>query len=90
MTMTGVSCKQDTTGHSEEESAHMADYEAPVTQWGFINHEGSLVIRPSFDDAGPFSEALAAVSKSGKWGYIDLTGKIVIPAVFVPAGRHPA
>lgn len=85
LALSGVSCRQDTTGHSEEESAHMADYEAPVTQWGFINHEGSLVIRPSFDDAGPFSEGLAAVSKSGKWGYIDLTGKIVISPVFKSA-----
>ncbi len=36
-------------------------------------------IAPQYEDAQEFSESLAAVKKDGKWGYIDETGKVVIP-----------
>jgi hypothetical protein len=49
---------------------------------GFIDREGRLVIKPRFDDAGPFSEELAPVEMAGKWGYIDKRGEIVIPLKF--------
>lgn len=37
------------------------------------------VIAPQYEDAGQFSDGLAAVKKNGKWGYIDEEGKVVIP-----------
>lgn len=36
-------------------------------------------IAAQYEDAKTFSEGLAAVKKDGKWGYIDKTGKTVIP-----------
>ena len=36
-------------------------------------------IKPQYEEALLFSEGLAAVKKNGKWGYIDETGKVVIP-----------
>lgn len=43
-------------------------------------------IQPQFDDAGNFVEGLAPVRTgstfSGKWGYIDKTGKYVIKPEF--------
>ena len=39
----------------------------------------SVMITPQYEDADSFSEGLAAVKKDGKWGYIDETGKTVIP-----------
>ncbi len=59
-------------------------------RWIFINRAGEVVIRfvPKEDDAGDgypilsarrFSEGLAAVYANGSWGYIDTTGKLVIP-----------
>jgi hypothetical protein len=80
-----VSCKQDSSSHSEEESAYLADYESPSDHWGFINTEGNLVIKAEYDDAGPFSEGLAAVNKNGKWGFIDKEGKTVIEPVYKSA-----
>lgn len=37
------------------------------------------VVAPQYEDAGQFSEGLAAVKKGGKWGYIDEEGNVVIP-----------
>lgn len=56
---------------------------------GFIDKTGKVVINlRSLDikSAGYFSEGLAAVSKGGKWGYIDTTGKIVIAPQFDAPG----
>lgn len=39
----------------------------------------NVMIEPQYEDADYFSEGLAAVKKNGKWGYIDETGKTVIP-----------
>ena len=38
-----------------------------------------LLIPERFEVAQPFSEGLAAVRIDGQWGYIDATGKVVIP-----------
>ena len=40
------------------------------------------IIAPQYEDAKTFSEGLAAVKKDGKWGYIDETGKQVIPCKY--------
>jgi len=37
------------------------------------------VIPPIYDDALDFSEGLAAVCLANKWGYINSTGKVIIP-----------
>ena len=49
--------------------------EAP--QRGVITY--TEVIAPQYEDAGLFSEGLAAVKKDGKWGYIDTENNVVIP-----------
>ena len=38
-----------------------------------------MVIPPQFDEAMNFSEGLAAVKISGKWGFIDKSWKYVVP-----------
>lgn len=50
---------------------------------GFMNQNGKVVIEPAFDKAYHFTDRLAGVSlgKEG-WGFIDRTGKVVIPAEF--------
>jgi WG containing repeat len=50
---------------------------------GFIDTTGKIVIKPTFKDAGRFSENLAPVEfQNGKWGYINKKGKIVIKSEF--------
>jgi hypothetical protein len=57
---------------------------------GFIDKTGKVVVPPEFASAYPFSEGLAAVSKSSSvddgWGYIDKTGKWVIVPQFQRGG----
>src|SRR6185295_14098710 len=45
-----------------------------------------MVIAPRFDEAGAFSEGLAAVRVGAKFGYIDTKGNIVIMPQFDHAG----
>jgi len=58
---------------------------------GYITRKGTIAIAPQFDNGNYFVEGLAAVAKTDqfgekKWGYIDETGKTVIPFMF---GREP-
>jgi hypothetical protein len=57
-------------------------------KWGFINDKGKLVIQPEYDRVGTFSEGLCDVldedeeemfSFSSRLGFIDKTGKVVVP-----------
>lgn len=76
----GSGCKPDSITQSAETQAYLADYESPEDgRWGFLNTVGILVVAPVFDDVTTFSEGLAAVNQRGKWGYIDHSGKVIIP-----------
>ena len=46
----------------------------------------SECIAPKYEDAGLFVDGLAPVKQNGKWGYIDKTGKTVIPFQYDIAG----
>lgn len=57
--------------------------------YGFIDKTGKMVFslkQKGITKAHNFSEGLAAVEINGKWGYVDKTGKLVIPAVFESCG----
>lgn len=51
-------------------------------KFGFIDASGQFRIAPTFDEALPFSEGLAAVRVGDKWGFVDSNGHIVIRAQF--------
>ncbi|HMP50939.1 MAG TPA: WG repeat-containing protein, partial [Candidatus Melainabacteria bacterium] len=50
--------------------------------WGFIDSTGNFVIKPQFQDAGPFREGLSAVASGGKYGFIDRDGTFEIKPQF--------
>lgn len=56
-------------------------------KYGYYGIQGSMKIQPQFTSAKAFSEGVAAVAKPNefgeiKWGFIDTTGKIVIPFIY--------
>jgi hypothetical protein len=51
--------------------------------FGYIDTRGEWVIPPRFQYANDFSDGLAGVSlREDGWGFIDRTGKEVIPAKY--------
>ena len=52
--------------------------------WHYISRTGDFVIRPMMYDNGPdyFSEGLARYVESGKYGFFDIAGRVVIEAQY--------
>lgn len=51
-------------------------------KFGFVNSTGKEVIKAEYDDAGIFSDGLAAVKVDGKWGYIGPTNKFIVEPTY--------
>jgi hypothetical protein len=45
-------------------------------KYGFINRRGAVVLEPQYDYAADFIDGLAKVQSDGRWGFIDVTGKL--------------
>lgn len=58
------------------------DQEKRVTSGGF-----RMAIDCKYDDADIFSEGLAPVKLGNNWGYIDKTGKEVVPCRYEDASN---
>ena len=60
---------------------------------GYIDENGKVIVKPTLEEAEEFVGGIAAAKKKrGKWGFINRTGKFVIPAeyrrrLFVHIGR---
>lgn len=66
-----------------EDMARYYTTEKKQKRYGFANILGEKVIQPIYYDATCFSEGLAAVKGlDNKWGYIDKTGSVIVPATF--------
>lgn len=53
-------------------------------RYGFIDHDGNVVIEPQYRKAMPFSEGLAAVSVDGMMmQFIDRENNVIVPPVYV-------
>ncbi len=58
--------------------------QSPDGLWGY-KYYNSIVIKPKYQQAGPFKEGLAPVMLGGKYGYIDKDGTCAIPYKFESA-----
>jgi hypothetical protein len=62
-------------------------YDAQLQKYGYADEKGNIAIKPQYEKAADFSDGLAAVQVEAgnvkKWGYIDKTGKLVVPATYV-------
>lgn len=83
-----INCKFDNVGSFKEGLAPVCIND----KWGFINKSGSIIIGCKYSTVRQFSEGLAAAyievnnlnnnHKIYKWGFIDVTGKTVIPHIY--------
>lgn len=46
---------------------------------GFVNQDGTEIIKCVYESAFPFEDGYAIVSKSGKYGIINQSGEVVLP-----------
>ncbi len=51
-------------------------------KWGVLNVQGDTLLLLMYDFIGDYSQGRALIAKSGKCGFIDESGKIVIPVTF--------
>ena len=56
-------------------------------KFGFIDHDGSLVIPPQFEAVGAFRQGLCLVESSETIAYIDHSGAIIWEGPYVDLGR---
>ena len=66
-------------------SSDYVPIKSPDGLWGY-KQLNSITIKPRFQQAGPFTEGLAAVQLGGKFGYIDKGGICSIPYRYENAG----
>ena len=52
------------------------------SKWGYINPKAEFVIEPTYSDAEVFSSNGLAPVKEKNWGFINETGKIIIPTQY--------
>ena len=53
-----------------------------IYKWGVINTKGEIIIPFTFDKIYHFSEGLAEVNLNNKRGFVDKTGKVVVPILY--------
>ncbi len=58
-------------------------------RYQLYDHEGKLLGKHDFDEAGFASENLCAVRKKTLWGYADKTGELVIPCKYRDVSVSP-
>jgi WG containing repeat len=82
--VTAPDSKQTTDNQSikADDKPRDAKYEDYGHRWGFIDTSGKMLIPFQYEDAGDFSEGLAAVRIGDFWGYINKKAELVIPATF--------
>ena len=88
-----ASCSQSSEGfvsYKAPSTATVALFRVRVGgKFGYIDKTGHVKIQPQFDNAGRFSEGLAAAlvgdPLKGKWGYIDQTGRFAVNPRFFKA-----
>jgi hypothetical protein len=50
--------------------------------YGYVDEKGVEIISPRFRHAWMFSDGLSVVQAGKKFGYIDKTGTMVVPAIY--------
>lgn len=55
---------------------------------GYINSNGEWIMKLDYDFCYSFTDGVARVFKNNLWGYIDETGKEIVPPTFFDCGEY--
>lgn len=50
--------------------------------YGFADYKGNCVISPQYDEVSAFRNGFASICQNGKWGHIDLSGRLCSPPIY--------
>lgn len=68
--------------------ASIAYFDGEHTKYAYINRNGNIIFKTELSK-NPFYDGLVWAGSKGKGGFIDQTGKMVIPQIYDDVGRHP-
>lgn len=73
----------ETTSYSASSAIYTYETNDRLTysDYTYVNEEGTI-IASGYDESYGFYEGYAAVSKNGRWGYIDKQGNVVVDFIF--------
>lgn len=54
--------------------------------WGYLDREGKVILKPTYERSGPFSEGLAPAMDEDRYGFINPAGEFAIAAQYDSAG----
>ena len=69
-------------GSGVEDLWYNIDQMADQSLYAYVNPKGELITDFIYEEAGDFSDGLAACRRNGLWGYIDENGKEVTPFIY--------
>lgn len=71
------------SGYDENGLARVGDrMPSGDSLYGLIDRDGQVRLEPQMDEILDFCEARAPFCKDDRWGYLDLSGNIVVPAQY--------
>ncbi len=80
------SCQNEVTPLTyadDNEAQYFSDYESPRYKWGLLDINGSTVLPPLYDALkDPIDLDHIPASLAGKWSYISIQGKPIVPFQF--------
>jgi hypothetical protein len=56
--------------------------------WGLVSKNGTVISQPIFDDVRPLSEGRIVFRQGARWGFVDETGRVVLPPTHALIGRE--
>ena len=67
------------------QASRTESYSGGEGEWGLVDEQGNTILEPTYKLMRPWREGLSKVlSMDGWFGFIDMTGKVVIPLKYIP------
>lgn len=65
--------------YSNTSESYIQYQDSATKKFGYLNADGSVALKAAYDQVYPVSYGLAGVAAGGKKGFVDMSGKVIIP-----------